>query len=346
MKKRDNIMFIPPMILLAMIWSPISYAVEAPAEDQTPKIFQRSLAVDEDNQETYVTKPEDIDTKVIVEEDQKTIEEVTEEVVSDSMKVEEVKDKKEEKVEEEVVAVENEKDAEEVAITETTIDKDQVTCKEHEEKKTIVQEVKSQERDIMKEFNDFLQAVMVPMMANYISGQSFQAPPVQTGFTGIPAGNTNHTNGLGLNLLSLSDYYNARSMGSAGSTGTTINNYNVTGDFYNGAYNPMAGNQLGIETKQQFNPLMSQTMFNSATASPFGFNFGGLAVKDHSRFEQLNAQNIQAPIAFTPQQQPTLPTTAIQPTLPQTAVLQTQIPDQRVPTSTVIDTGTKSRLVE
>lgn len=322
MKKRSKtystLMLVPPMVLMALIWSPSSNAIDI--KSFLPEtLTARTLAVIKGEQDTSVAQPEHIKFEDILDEDQPTIEEATQEVVENT---EGALPKKVEEEKEVVVAevkVETTEDDEvgEVSAQEESVDKskeeeeeiDQVACNVEKKKKTLTQEVESQEQDIMAQFNDFFQAVMVPMMANYISSQSFKAPPVQTGFTGIPAQNTNFGAGLGLNLMSLSDYFNARSMGFGAST---INNYNVTGDFYNGAYNntmgstPMGLNSNGMNGMNQFNAGMSQTMFNSATASPHTFNFG-MAVQDHSRFDQMRPQNTQASVAPLVQSAPVAP---------------------------------------
>lgn len=308
MKKRSKtystLMLVPPMVLMALIWSPSSHAIDI--KSFLPETFTaRTLAVIEGEQATSAAQPEDVELEGILNEDQQSIEEAAQEVVE---RTEGALPKKQDDVsaEEQLITkikIETSEDKEvgEVAELEELAEEiDQVTC--NVKKKTLTQEVESQEQDIMAQFNDFFQAVMVPMMANYISNQSFRAPPVQTGFTGIPAQNTNFGSGLGLNLMSLSDYFNARSMGFGAST---INNYNVTGDFYNGAYNntmgstPMGLSSNGMNGINQFNAGMSQTMFNTATASPHTFNFG-MAVQDHSRFDQMNTQNSQAPVVTGP----------------------------------------------
>ena len=323
MKKRSklcsNLMLIPPMVLLALVWSPGSSAFDITSH-LPDFLTKRTLAVDTENQSKEITKPEDIVVEDTVEEVQKSIEEAASEVVEQTegslpldikekhelekqialeFKTEEEKEIPAEEKEEIALATktkEKEEHVSKISIKSEHIKKkkknkkkkDQITCEKEEKKKTLTEEVAEQERDIMAQYQDFFKAVMVPMMANYISSQSFKAPQLQMGFAGIPAQNTNYGAGLGLNLLSLSDYYNSRSLGFGGNT--TINNYNVTGDYYNGAYN----NSI---PQNQFNPMMSEQTFSSATASPYGFNFGNMAIQDHSRFDQMNAQNVQIPSA-------------------------------------------------
>jgi len=307
MKKRNNsyrsLMLVPPMVMMALIWSGNSHAFDtkSPLDDF---FSARKLAVIEGDQETLVTRPEDIkeeDTKV---EEQTPIEEVADAIVEETegsfpKKTEEMDEGGLEiQEEDEEVVAEGEKENTDEVGQEKEDNKDLVACEKTEKKKSLAQEVKEQEKDIMQQYQDFFQAVMVPMMANYISTREFKAPPVQYGFTGIPAQNTNFGAGLGLNLLSLSDYYNAKSLGHGN---MTVNNYNVTGDFYNGAYNGTThSNQQNPYGMNKFNPMMSQQMFDSATTSPYNFNFGGMAVQDHSRFDQMNSQNVQTPILNSP----------------------------------------------
>lgn len=314
MKKRNNLfstlMLVPPMVLLAVVWSPVSIADDMDSDARTAT-FSRGLAVLEGDQDESVTKAEDIPEDLSIEAKQKTIEEAGDEVVkniegalpAEGVDTETLLTEAEASQAEVVLeTTEEEEPTEEVAAEESKIEnikkakkkeevKDAVACKNKEEEETLTEEVAQQEKDIMQEMKDFFQAVMVPMLANYVSQQSFRAPPVQTGFAGIPAKNMNFGAGIGLNLLSLSDYYNARSMGFGN---TTINNYNVGGNFYNG---PSSNGSMGTgQFTPQYNPMMSNQMFNAATSSPHSFNFGGLAVKDHSRFDQMNAQNTQARI--------------------------------------------------
>ena len=102
------------------------------------------------------------------------------------------------------------------------------------------------------------------------------------------------SNQMGLNLLSLTDLYNASSMG-----GVTINNYSTNGgNMYAGDFTNT--NTMTSPTQRQvanngaqfdFDPAARQRVRQTIASMPHNFNFGNGAVLNSDRFNQLNAHN-------------------------------------------------------
>lgn len=294
-KSTSFLMFVPPMLLLTIMWSSTASAVDIKSFlNPVPGIFSsRNLAVIEGDKEEFVTRPEDISNEDL-DEEQVSIAEASDEVLEKTpgglpaAEKEEITEVAE--VEKEVVA--EVKDIAKVEKEEKK--KDTVVCETSDEAESLTETITNQEQFIMQELIAFFQTVTIPKLMQFINAQSFRAPELYTGYSGIPARTDNFSGGLGLNLHSMSDIYNMGSM-SRTQGGTVINNYNVSGDFYNGAYNgggAIAQETMAPSAPQMFNPGMNQSMMNNATAAPYGFDFNAGSVANHSRFDQMNGQNM------------------------------------------------------
>jgi hypothetical protein len=147
--------------------------------------------------------------------------------------------------------------------------------------------------------NKVYETMIAMLMPNLMNRIGSEGPRVQSGFDNNFAQNffkqNNRGQEYGLNMLSLSDLFNARSTG-----GMNYNVYNIGGDYVGGnlSSNPISG---GISNAQQYryneNPI---TQYGLQTAGlqdpmrPFSFNFGNNATLDSNRFEQLNNQSSYA----------------------------------------------------
>lgn len=256
------------LILLTFIWSFPSNAIDIKSHlSGVPDIFSgRSLAIIEGDREELVTKPEEISEETI-NEDQISINEAADKVLEQTLGG--------------------------VAVAETKVQVEEkentIVCEQENEAISLTEEVETQHLAIMKQMMSYMETLTttLPKLMNLLMAQNFKAPQVNTGYTGIAAQNTNHAAGIGLNLLSLSDFYNTRSLDQGG---TVINNYNVSGDFYHGAYNGGGA----INAPKMFSPMMEPI----TPPAPFGFDFNAGAVRNHSRFDQMNDQNMMSTMPF------------------------------------------------
>ena len=295
MKKRSklrSVMFIPPMLVLSIMWSTNSNAMNPLIMPQLidANVF-RTLAVVEDDKEEYVTRPEEIEKEAEDLIDQKSIDEAALEVVVQT----EGALPKEVSSAEVGVEISEEGQVDEIDETETEEKQDEVACVQKVETEDISEEMEKLRVAMISEFTEFFKTAFLPMYLNYFTAKSFKAPEVYQGLAGIPAQNQNFGAGLGLNLLSLSDYFNTRSIGMT--TPFTQNVYNITNEYQTG-FNSGSANPMSVPfSNTNFNDSMSPQMMNHATASSYSYNFNSLSVQNHSRFDQMNAQNKVVPIS-------------------------------------------------
>lgn len=169
-------------------------------------------------------------------------------------------------------------------------------CEREDQFAELTAKIEELQNNDVNKIQETMMAMMMPMYMNLLGSQG---PRVQSGFDNNFAQNffkqNNRGQEYGLNMLSLSDLFNARSTG-----GMNYNVYNIGGDYVGGNFssNPISG---GISNAQQYryneNPITQyglQTAGLQDSMRPFSFNFGNNATLDSNRFEQLNSQSSYA----------------------------------------------------
>lgn len=286
-----------PLLVLLALGTGNSYGVIPllPSHFANTEIFRIPAVVDDEKDE-YVTKADNIIEENSIDIEQKSIDEASDEVM---VLIEGGMPKVALSAEDEEKEEEGEKEVSKVDSADNPSE-DKVVCETEDTKEsTPATEIEKISIQVMNQFSEFMKTAFIPMYMNYLATKSFKAPEVYTGFAGVPASNQNFGSGLGLNLLSLSDYFNTRSLGIA--SPFTQNVYNISGDFHMGsAMSPMQApstnfNMASINNNSFVTP--EPGFIQTANTFP-SFNFNSASIHNQSRFDQMNAQNI-APASAT-----------------------------------------------
>lgn len=166
-------------------------------------------------------------------------------------------------------------------------------CEREDQFAALTAKVEELQNNNVNKIQETMMAMMMPMYMNMIANQG---PRVNNGFDGDFAqkffGQRNRGQDYGLQMLSLADLFNGRSMG-----GVNYNVYNIGGDYVGGNFqsNPVSG---GVTNAQQFrynqNPALQfgqQLTGAQDPMRPFSFRFDNGGTLDSSRFDQLNNQS-------------------------------------------------------
>lgn len=172
--------------------------------------------------------------------------------------------------------------ARESEVTELKEDREALTtayCEQRSSLQDLTARVEEFESSTFGQLNERLDMLAQLMMMNMMaqSGPQFDFNP------GLSANNPRYRNyGLdnGLRLLTLNDFFHARSLG----MGTPQTVYNITGDYYGGNYNPYSFQSAQADMNGQSTGLNFPTIHNPAAAFDYSFGSSHGGVQDSSRF--------------------------------------------------------------